>query len=179
MSVGRAAKRRSLERLIVDELDGLYNLALRLTGQSTEAQRLVTHACRNAYSELRRRGSELCSRAWLYRVLWETLVGRNGDGGGQRAVREIHDDSLDIALMSLPCDHRAAFVLCRVEGFSYKEVAWIMGRPRETVMSEIQVAHSRLRERLLREKSTTGHRPASGLTSRPSVARSLGARVIR
>ena len=146
-----AAGERALERLAVDETDGLYNLALRLTGNAVEAEDLVLDACRRMSAQLSKDRGESCTRPWLYRVLWETFVARNdqpsanssgvaagnGDPGPDRK-KSVREDAFDVALMSLPCDYRAAVVLCWGEDFSYEEISWIMDRPHETVVSQIR-----------------------------------------
>ncbi len=73
-----AARKRALERLAVNETGGLYNLALRLTGNAVEAEDLVLDACRRMSARLSKDWGESCTRPWLYRVLWETFVARNG-----------------------------------------------------------------------------------------------------
>ncbi len=158
MSVGRAARERALERLAVDETDGLYNLALRLTGDTVEAENLVLNACRQMSARLSKHRGESCTRSWLYRVLWKTFVGANGKShtnpsgtaagmtAGNRADKKsVREDAFDVALMSLPCEYRAAVVLCWGEDFSYEEIAWIMDRPRDTVASQIRRVYHDLR----------------------------------
>ena len=142
-----AARKRALERLAVDETGGLYNLALRLTGNAVEAEDLVLDACRRMSARLSKDRGQSCTRPWLYRALWETFVTCNGQPSvnPSRTAAENREDAFDAALMSLPCDYRAAVVLCWGEGFSYEEIAWIMDRSRETVVSQVLRAYHDLR----------------------------------
>ena len=52
------------------------------------------------------------------------------------------------ALEALPGDFRTAVVLCDVEGFSYKEIAEIMGCPVGTVMSRLYRGRRLLKQSL-------------------------------
>ena len=52
------------------------------------------------------------------------------------------------ALDSLSPDFRQAVILADIEGFSYKEIAEIMGTPIGTVMSRLNRGRAQLREKL-------------------------------
>ena len=52
------------------------------------------------------------------------------------------------ALESLSPDFRQAVLLADVEGFSYKEIAEIMGTPIGTVMSRLNRGRGQLRDKL-------------------------------
>lgn len=58
------------------------------------------------------------------------------------------DGRLQEALDSLPADFRMAVILCDIEGFSYEEIAQIMGTSIGTVRSRIHRGRRALRERV-------------------------------
>ena len=83
--------------------------------------------------------------------------------GGDEVDREIADlshspetvydrEHLDIciqsALAELPPEFRMAVILCDIEGFSYEEIAQIMGTSIGTVRSRIHRGRRGLRERI-------------------------------
>jgi RNA polymerase sigma-70 factor (ECF subfamily) len=116
-------------------------------------------------------------RAWIFRILRNLTINRMK----RRQVRGIRVDleaaepelehhvpelarrDLRRALDRLSPEHRDAVVLCFVQGFSYAEIAEVMGTPVGTVMSRLHRARRKLRRELSRgpRESVGPRRPPS------------------
>ncbi|MDD9944997.1 MAG: sigma-70 family RNA polymerase sigma factor [Myxococcales bacterium] len=174
----------------LQHLDALYANALRLTRNEADAEDLVQETFVKAYRFRQRFEEGTNLRAWLFRIQYNMFVNRyrrhvrrrdiyeelsqgpvgeavvsraglsalsDADANALRPMvaREIRD-----ALDALPEDHRTAVILADVEGFSYKEVAEIVGCPIGTVMSRLHRARKVLKERLAVQAQAMGIVPA-------------------
>jgi RNA polymerase sigma-70 factor, ECF subfamily len=187
-----ADRRVRFESEVLPHLDRLYSAALRYTRDATDAEDLVQETVAKAYRSFHqyREGTNL--KAWLYRVLHTTYISmyRKAQRRPQESLqdeiddfsfydelsrttgsspeREVLDtftaDEVKDALAQLPDTFREAVYLADVEGFSYKEIAQIMGTPVGTVMSRLhrgrkslqQALHSYARSRGLIDGPTEG-----------------------
>ncbi|WP_316667781.1 sigma-70 family RNA polymerase sigma factor [uncultured Propionibacterium sp.] len=166
------------ERDAMVYLDQLYGAALRMTRNPSDAEDVVQETYAKAFSSFKqfRPGTNL--KAWLYRILtntyinsyrraqrqpqtsggeevedWQLARAASHDSSGLRsaemeALASIPDQAVTDALNSLSDDFRQAVLLADVEGFSYKEIAEIMGTPIGTVMSRLNRGRAQLREAL-------------------------------
>ena len=155
--------------------------ALRLTGNHADAEDLLQETYLRAYRGFDRFEPGTNLAAWLYRILRNTFINSYRkaqhqpitvpeDWSGITAVARSHiapsaeatvvdsipDERLQAALSSLPDPYRQAVLLYDVEGFSYREIAGIVGVPRGTVMSRLHRGRKALRERM-------SFRPAVGV----------------
>ncbi len=163
------------ERDALPYLDQLYGAALRMTRNPSDAEDLVQETFVKAFSSFRQFTPGTNLKAWLYRILTNTYINsyrkkqRQAQLSGgdhledwQLAKSEAHtstglrtaemealdrmpDSAVTDAMHQLTPDFRLAVYLADVEGFSYKEIAEIMGTPIGTVMSRLNRGRTQLR----------------------------------
>jgi len=159
-------------------LPSLYGAALRMTRNPADAEDLVQETYLRAFRGFAgfQEGTNL--KAWLYRILtnsfintyrkkqrepqtvegpddldewylFDRLGARNVEGSAEEEVLDrIPDADVKAALESLPENFRLPVLLADVEGFSYKEIADIMGSPIGTVMSRLHRGRKALEKAL-------------------------------
>ena len=179
----RAAR---FERDAMGYLDPLYGAALRMTRNPADAEDVVQETYAKAFSSFEQFTPGTNLKAWLYRILTNTYINSyrksqrqpqtsgsadvedwqlaraasHTSGGLPSAEREALDRMSDPvvteALDSLSPDFREVVLLADVEGFSYKEIAEIMGTPIGTVMSRLNRARGQLRTKLGDYAATMG-----------------------
>ncbi|MEA5154690.1 sigma-70 family RNA polymerase sigma factor [Raineyella sp.] len=171
----RAAR---FEREAMPYLDQLYGAALRMTRNAADAEDVVQDAYAKAFASFHQFRPGTNIKAWLYRILtnsyintyrrqqrrpqisggedvedWQIARAADHDSTGLKsaeteALEQIPDGDVSDALAQLSPERRMAVYLADVEGFSYKEIAEIMGTPIGTVMSRINRGRKQLRDLL-------------------------------
>ncbi len=150
--------------------DALYDFALHLTANPTEADDLVQETYARALGAAERfvAGSNL--KAWLFRILQHLFIDgyrrqrdRRTDGGldtaappaapsapgalGEEQVQKVVGHEIEAALMTLSPDARLA-ILLDLQGFTEAEMATLLDCAPGTVKSRLFRARAALRERL-------------------------------
>jgi RNA polymerase sigma-70 factor (ECF subfamily) len=167
-------------------MDQLYSAALRYTKNPEDARDLVQDTYLKAFSSFHQFEEGTNLRAWLYRVLTTTFINTYRKGQRQpqlsngeledwqvadaqshtsdqgksaevEALENLPDSDIKRALQEIPEDFRIAVYLADVEGFSYKEIADIVGVPPGTVMSRLHRGRKLLREKLATYAAELGY----------------------
>lgn len=157
--------------------DQLYAAALRYTKNPEDARDLVQDTFLKAFTSFHQFEEGTNLRAWLYRVLTTTFINTYrkdqrrpqiaqaeledwqvaeaqshssdlGKSAEVEALENLPDSDIKRALQEIPDEFRMVVYLADVEGFSYKEIAEIVGIPAGTVMSRLSRGRKQLREKL-------------------------------
>ena len=162
----------AFELLVKEYEKNVYNLALRMTGNSEDAYDMSQEAFIKAYNSLHSFRGDSKFSVWLYRIVSNVCLdflrsrGRkatvslsmeNDDGeeveldiadeaSSPQALldRSLTRDAVRRGLQSLPPDHREILLLREIQGMSYDEIARILDLEVGTVKSRIFRARKKL-----------------------------------
>ncbi len=166
------------EQLVLDHMDMMYAVALRLTHNAAEAQDLTQNTVVKAlrFHEKFEKGTYI--KAWLLTILRNTFINEyrrkvrrpamvelsgtepaadkspdpeviySPKENSSDELMELLDDQVKDAIQNLPEDFRSAVIMADLEDMSYKEIAERMGCPLGTVMSRLYRGRKLLRESL-------------------------------
>ena len=154
-------------------LDGLYGYAMTLTHDPTEAEDLVQETYMRAALHCEKLGPDSNVKAWMFTIMrnrWFKQLRHRNSGPEFLALDDAaaegwmadseHEpshlceriwerDEIRTALRELPVAQREIIVLRDIEGFSYRELAELLGCPMGTIMSRLSRARARFRALLL------------------------------
>ncbi len=158
---------RTFREGAIEHLDGLYGFALSLCRDRVTAEDLVQETYLRALKAPRKAEPGPGMKSWLFAILhnvWRNEVRRRRPTDRlDESVEQLPSDEPDpltsvdrqqagsrvlAAIDDLPDPFREAIVLRCVEGFSYQEMAEVVGCPAGTVMSRLARARALLRRAL-------------------------------
>ena len=159
-------------------LDGLYGYAMALTHDPTEAEDLVQETYMRAALHCEKLRPDSNVKAWMFTIMrnrWFKQLRHENSGPefvalddtaaeswmadfdhepGHLCERIWERDEIRTALKQLPVAQREIIVLRDIEGFSYRELAEMLGCPMGTIMSRLARARARFRTLLVIRRST-------------------------
>ncbi len=175
MRAGKSEKQKAFEGEALEHAELLYNYALRMTGNTADADDLVQETYLKAYRFWDRYEQGTNIRAWLFRILKNSYINRyrkeSKEPGmvdydeiqnvyssiGSGVVRDdtpdasfdrMLDDVVSSAVLELPEDFRTVVILCDIEGLTYEEIAEFVDRPLGTVRSRLHRGRKLLQHKL-------------------------------
>ena len=162
----------AFETLVLEYEKNVYNIALRMTGNSEDAADMTQEAFIKAYNSLQSFRGDSKFSVWLYRIVsnvcLDFLRSKNRrptvslsveDDDGEDAQLDVADESQSPELLldrkltresvrrgldSLPPDYRQILLLREIQGLSYDEISQALCLEVGTVKSRIFRARKRL-----------------------------------
>ena len=169
----------AFETLVLEYEKSVYNIALRMTGNSEDASDMTQEAFIKAFNSLQSFRGDSKFSVWLYRIVsnvcLDFLRSRNRrptvslsveDDEGEETELEVADesqspellldrsltrDSVRRGLDSLPPDYRQILLLREIQGFSYEEISETLDLEVGTVKSRIFRARKKLCSFLIKD----------------------------
>jgi len=167
-------RKERFERDALIFTSALYGAALRYTKNPQDAEDLVQDTYAKAFNSFHQFEPGTNLRAWLYRILTTTFINTyrkdqrrpqisdgevedwqifeaashtsdQGKSAEDVVLENLPDGDVKEALASIPEDFRMVVYYADVEGYSYKEIAEIIGVPTGTVMSRLHRGRKLLR----------------------------------
>lgn len=169
---------RRFEEQVLVYLDELYRAASRLTGRVSDAEDLVQETCLRAFRSLDQLRHPAAAKVWVFSILRSVFLRQAERSPSPRVLVSLDDIDASVlspgevlqdswenplpaehalrnevraAILKLPLPYREAIILAHIGGFSYREMARILGLPIGTVMSRLfrgrRMLRTSLRER--------------------------------
>ena len=155
----------------------LYNYALKISGNSEDAQDLVQETYYKAFRHFDKFETGTNSKAWMFMILKNSFINdyrkskrepykldyeqiqnfyenvksdrSQTNNLDTEYFNNLFDDEMTAAIDQMPTKMREVFLLCDLDGNSYEETAALVGCPIGTVRSRLHRARHMLQETLL------------------------------
>lgn len=184
------------ENLLASSLDPAYHLALRLTGNESDAWDLTQDAMRKALLALPRFRGESAPRTWVYRIVINLWKDRGASAaarfrsrtlpleeaalsGSERRPEDLLETeeasrAVEAAVDGLPAAEREVLTMREFAGLRYEAIARALGVPIGTVKSRLARARIAVKRSIEAAMIALLIFAAAGLIlSRPHLARTL------
>lgn len=183
-------KQREFQKDAVVHINSLYNYALHLTMNPSDAQDLVQETYLKAYKFFNSFEQGTNCKAWLFKILKNNYINKfrkNAREPGKvnydlikdfyHTIKDAQRDTTETdsdffhsllheevyqALQSLPEEFREVIQLCDIEGFTYEEIANMVESPIGTVRSRLYRGRKLLRAKLEAYAKKRGYNTESG-----------------
>ncbi|MEK6299114.1 MAG: sigma-70 family RNA polymerase sigma factor [Acidobacteriota bacterium] len=184
MSGGESGKsvKNDFKDAALDHIDALYGFAMTLTRDPAEAQDLVQETYLRAVRAFGQLMPDSNLKSWLFAIMRNVWLNqlRHSRSGPRFVELDAEDEAssewfssvtndphvafisklkredVRAAIDALPHRYREVVVLRDLEGFSYQQIAGIVGCPAGTVMSRLGRARERLRLLLVGWRADAG-----------------------
>jgi RNA polymerase sigma-70 factor (ECF subfamily) len=178
-------KQEDFEEEIIPHLNAMYNFALRLTSDPSDAEDLVQDTIVKAFRFFSSYEKGTNAKAWLFRILknsyinnyrkkskkpnqvdydevstfYETIRAERTDTSDleDKMFRDLIDDDISKALEELPEDFRTVVLLCDIEDFTYEEIANMLDVPIGTIRSRLHRGRNLLKSQLMEYAEKRGY----------------------
>lgn len=171
---------QAFEELMQSHESRIYAIALRMMGNREDAQDCAQEAMVRIYRAMGSFKGQSALATWIYRITMNTCLDElrrrkarkvtsldslvdngwsptdTGDTSEEYGLRVEKQNALNRAIQSLPDDMRAAIILRDVKGYSYDEIASILGANVGTIKSRISRGREKLREILSKQSELFG-----------------------
>ncbi len=173
------------EREAIPHMDALFNFAVRITGDSDDANDLVQETFLRAFRFFDKFEKGTNCKAWLFRIMKNTYINsyrknarepekvdyedvenfyenvKPSSTDDAHLEKEIFDNLLDDdvsnAIQKLPEEFRTVVILADIEGFTYEEIADFIDCPVGTVRSRLHRARKMLFAKLHKYARSKGY----------------------
>lgn len=179
-------KEEVFEQEFLPHINSMYNFAYRLTFEEDDAKDLVQDTYLKAFRFIDSFERGTNAKAWLFRILKNSFINDFRKKSKQpskvdynevesyynsedvdetittdlrvETVQHMIGDEVTNALNALDVDFRTVIILCDLEGFTYEEMAKILGIPIGTVRSRLHRARNLLKDKLKQYANTMGYK---------------------
>ena len=158
----------------------IYQVAYRMLGDTADASDVVQEIFLKVFRHIGGFKGEAALKTWIFRIAFSEILNRlrwwkrrrrsstvsideppNGNGNGYHLAdskptpaevleSKEQENAIQQALRKLSSDHRSIIVLRDIEGFSYAEIAEVLGVSAGTVKSRLARARGDLKKSLMR-----------------------------
>ncbi|MFH1441517.1 MAG: sigma-70 family RNA polymerase sigma factor [Candidatus Omnitrophota bacterium] len=147
----------------------VYNVALKITRNSAEAEEVTQDVFMKIYHKLKDFDFRSAFKTWLYRITVNTAINQynksqrdvkdrvdydgiveslpGSSSTEKNAIQSENEQRLNILLDALSPEHKACLILREIEGLSYEEIAAALKIPVNTVRSRLKRAREALLEK--------------------------------
>ncbi len=174
------------EEELMPQINALYNFAFHLCYNEDDANDLVQDTYLKALRFIDKYAKGTNPKAWLFKILKNAFINQyrkkskrpqqvdyediaiyhDSEDGNFNSYTDLREeifqgmmgDEVTTAINFLSIDFRTVILLCDIEGFTYEEIAKIVGIPIGTVRSRLHRARNMLKDKLQSYAQSLGYK---------------------